>query len=75
MKTPGRQKAQSRFPEAAPAFRGTEAGALVLDLEITFLTFAFCSLYYSAVEETGNRRCRLHCHLGSHESAAACSSP
>jgi hypothetical protein len=38
------------------------------------LTFAFCSLHCSTVEETGNRRCRLHCHLGSHEPAAACSS-
>src|SRR6266478_8971416 len=36
------------------------------------LTFAFYSLYCPTVEETGNRRCRLHCHLGSHEPTAAC---
>jgi len=38
----------------------------------TLLTFAFCSLYFPLVEETGNRWRRLHCLPGSHEPVAAC---
>ena len=38
----------------------------------SYLTFAFCSLYCPAVEETGNRWRRLHCLPGSHEPVAAC---
>jgi len=55
----------------SPASSLQRAGASFLDLNYSFdVRLLFAILLY--VEETGNRRCRLHCLVGSHEPAAAC---